>query len=456
MKYPTPLIFQNIFNSLTKFWQAVSIVDAEGEAIGVTDSALDISMSNNGIIDENNSTNIALDAGVSFAGDVTEVKDFGIIYITTKSDVASGVDGLSVQQSSDGINFDHSDEYTVNANTGKTFSFQAGARYFRIVYTNGAEDQSWFRLQTLFKKGNGKPSSHRIQDSINDEDDAELVKSILSAKFNGAGYGNITATASGNLRTTDAESGLAIAKGDVEGTTFIHKFGAAPDYDIADGFVTVWDGAEDNEPYEAMQYTYSVTDDIDYLSAQDNGDTQLVEVQGLDIDYNLVIQTKTLTGQTPVELDAHLLRIFRIKNIDSSDLANHIFCYVSAGTTVTAGVPQDGAKVRAVVHGANNQTEMAVFTIPAGKTGYMRDWYASTAGAKRDSSHTIRVLARPFGQVFQLKHTGNIDVTGTSYIKHNYIEPEVFSEKTDIEIRMNTNQNEAGVAAGFDIVLIDN
>jgi len=32
----------------------------------------------------------------------------------------------------------------------------------------------------------------------------------------------------------------------------------------------------------------------------------------------------------------------------------------------------------------------------------------------------------------------------------------VFSEKTDIEMQMDTNQNEAGVAAGFDIVLVDN
>ena len=31
-----------------------------------------------------------------------------------------------------------------------------------------------------------------------------------------------------------------------------------------------------------------------------------------------------------------------------------------------------------------------------------------------------------------------------------------FTEKTDIEIRMDTDQDIAGVSAGFDIVLVDN
>jgi len=369
--------------------------------------------------------------------------------------VASAVDGLQIQQSSDGTNWDHCDEFSIPATTGKNFSINPYAKWMRVVYTNGATGQTAFRLQTILK-ATGRPSSHRIQDSIVDDDDAELVKSVLTGKDPDGHFHNVTATHDGDLMISDNSNGLAIAQGNVTGTSFIHKFGAAPDFDTGDGFVTVWDGAEDNEPYESMQYVYSTTADIDYLSAEDNGDTQEVEIQGLDSDYNLIVQTKTLTGQTPVALDTPLIRVFRMKNIGSSDFLDHVFCYVSAGTTVTNGVPQDGAKVRAVVHNGNNQTEMAIFTIPAGQTGYMRDWYASTAGARRDSSHTIRVIARPFGQVFQLKHTGNIDVNGTSYVKHTYTEPEVFSAKTDIEIRMDTSHNIAGVAAGFDIVLVDN
>jgi len=265
---------------------------------------------------------------------------------------------------------------------------------------------------------------------------------------------NIGATDSGNLKTTNAENGLSIAKGNVAGSTFIHKFGAAPDFDTADGYVNIWDGAND-AIINAMQYVYSTTADITSLSSSNNGDTQDIEVQGLDVNYDLVVQTKTLTGQTEALLDTPLIRVFRMKNVGSTDVAGILYCYTSAAT-VAVGVPSPSSTIRAAVNNGNNQTLMAIYTIPAGKTGYMRDWYASTAGAKRASSHIIKVEARPFGQVFQLKHVASINDVATSYIQHTYVEPEVFAEKTDIQILMNTDQNEAGVSAGFDIVLIDN
>ena len=250
--------------------------------------------------------------------------------------------------------------------------------------------------------------------------------------------------------------GLEVAKSNRQGHSFIHKFGAAPDFDIADGFVTVWDAAEDDTAWELMQYVYSTTDAIDSVSSTDAGDTVDVEIQGLDGNYDLVTQTITLNGQTRVALTTDLIRVFRVKNVGATDLAGHVIVYENDTTVVVPGVPDDPNLIRAVVHPENNQTEMAIYTIPAGYTGYMRSWYCSTAGAKRDSGHTMLLFARPFGQVFQLKHKSNIEVSGTSQTQHEYVEPEKFEEKTDIEIRMDTDQDIAGVAAGFDIVLVKN
>ena len=67
-------------------------------------------------------------------------------------------------------------------------------------------------------------------------------------------------------------------------------------------------------------------------------------------------------------------------------------------------------------------------------------------------------FSRPDGGVFQLKHLSSLMETGTSLFNHEYVEPEVFSAKTDIEIRMSTltsGVTAASVSAGFDIVLID-
>lgn len=409
-----------------------------------------------GQVSESNSSVALLGVDGVFPGVGVETLDYGFIFVTVFSDVASAVDGLTTQISSDGITWRNADSYTIPANAEKTYAFQPNKKYFRVNYTNGGTEQGVFDLHTLFKKTASLDSSHRIQDSISVEDDARLVKSVLSAKNPDGTFINIQATNSGNLRITDAESGLAIAKGDVANTTFIHKFGNAPDFDTGDGIVTIWDGA-DSGGVDEMDYIYSTTADIDSLSSSAAGDTQDVEVQGLDTNYALVTQTITLTGQTRKALDTDLIRIFRVVNVGATDNAGTIYCYVN--TALSSGVPIDTTQVRALVHIGNNQTLMAVYTIPAGKTGYMRDWFASIAGANKTSNYLIELRARPFGQVFQLKHTSSLSDVGTSYQQHKYEEPEVFAEKTDIEIRVQATAagvTAASISAGFDIVLIDN
>lgn len=445
-------------NGKQKLIQFVGLIGADGGSMTITDGAINVNNANNGIIDTNNSTTQILGANGIFTGTATEIKDFGIIYITTKSDVSSAVDGLSIQQSSDGINWDHCDEYTVNANSGKTFSFQAGAQYFRIVYTNGITAQTFFRFQTLFKKGNGKPSSHRIQDAINNDDDAELIKAVLTAKTDGDGFDNINATASGNLKTTDAESGLAIAKGDVIGTTFVHKFGNAKDFDTADNEVTIWDGAEDGEPWELMNYVYSTTADIDSISSSSNSDSQNISIQGLDSNYNLVNQIITLNGQTRVALITPLIRVFRAFNDNGVDLLGHVIVYVNGA--ISGGIPTNKSDIRAIVDPINQQTLMCVYTIPNGKTGFMRDWYMATSGGNKSSNYVVRLVSRNENKVFRTKHKSAMDSLAPIPYQHQYTEPEVFAERTDIEMRVQSIASPVStgnsVSAGFDIVLIDN
>jgi hypothetical protein len=135
-----------------------------------------------GEVDPNNSTVTPLAADATFTGEATEILDFGFIFVNTISNVPSATDGLMVEQSSDGTNWDGSDEYSVPANKGKTYSFQAGYKYYRVVYKNGDAEQTFFRLQSILKSVAAKPSSHRIQDPITDDDDAELQKSVITGE----------------------------------------------------------------------------------------------------------------------------------------------------------------------------------------------------------------------------------------------------------------------------------
>ena len=253
---------------------------------------------------------------------------------------------------------------------------------------------------------------------------------------------------------------LEIARGNIAGMTFIHKFGEAPDFDTGDNFVDVWDGANDSAAVDQNLYVYSTSADIDSLSSSNAGDTQKIEVQGLDGNYNLVTQTITLTGQTTKSLNTNLLRVFRMKNVGSTNLAGNLYCYVSGGV-VTAGVPQTDADVRAIISlhatgDSHNQTLMALYTIPAGKTGYLCSFYASSIGAIKTAVKEIHLDIRPFGQVFQSKHTSSLTDTGTSHFLHHYSIPEVIPTKADIRMQADTDVSGAGVSAGFDLILVDN
>jgi len=397
-------------------------------------------------------------ADADWVSDVINIKDYGIVFINVYSDVGSAVNGLLIEESINGTQWGrHDDNYTVPAGKGKNYSVNAYANFLRVSYTNGGSDQGIFELQIKINVG-GLSSSHRIQDQIVEEDDASLVKAVITGEDPVGHFHNVKTSHDGFLAITDNSSGLSIAQGNVTGTSFIHKFGSAPDFDTGDNRIDIWDGSEDDTVWEKFIYTYSSTDDVDSIVSESGSDTFDLEIQGLDANYDVVTQVKTLTGQTPVVLDTNLIRVFRLKNVGTSDNVGHVFCYVSGGT-VTAGVPQVAADIRAIIQTGNNQTLMAIYTVPAGKTGYMRSFFAGTAGGNRSTNYVIDLFARPFGQVFQLKHKSALVESGTSHWNHIYTEPEIFQEKTDIVIRVQITDNAitgASVSAGFDIVLVDN
>jgi hypothetical protein len=306
----------------------------------------------------------------------------------------------------------------------------------------------------MLKKQPIKWSSHNVDDPITDEDDTELVKAVNTGRDPNGTYRNVNVTVDGDMSISDNSSGLAIAQGLVTGQSNINKFGNAPDFDTGDNEVTVTDLANDAVAWQQMVYPFSSTADIDRISSSDNSDTQDIEIQGLDSNYDLVTQIKTLTGQTPVALDTSLIRVFRMKNVGTTDCAGYVFCFVDV--TTTGGVPDTPANIRAVIDNGNNQTEMAVYTVPNGKTGYIREIYASTAGGSRATNYSVKLKIRPNGGVFQLKHRRAIN--DDKDLEKVFDTPEVASAKSDIIITaqaLAASITGSSLSAGFDIILVD-
>ena len=282
-----------------------------------------------------------------------------------------------------------------------------------------------------------------------------VVSRIVGIDSNGA-FHQASMSTNGDLTIIDNASGLSIAQGNVTGSSPIQKFGKAVDYDTADGFVTIWDGADDAN-INQMQYQYSATANIDSVISSSASDTFSIEIQGLDSDWNLVTQNVTLTGQTRVALTTSLIRVFRMLNDNGSDNVGHVYCYTDNSAT-TAGVPDDPTTVRAVIQPGKNQTLMAVYSVPANKTAYILLTYADPATSSKSSNYEVEFRVRPFGKVFNIKDDRAISDTYGGY-QRPYKVPLKIDAKSDIEMRVKalaSNITQASTSGGFDIVLVDN
>jgi hypothetical protein len=155
-----------------------------------------------GTVSSGNTTTALLGAGATFTGVGEDILNFATLTISIHSDVVSAAQGLKIQFSLDNTEWHTTDEYTYENNgIFKTYSLQRVARYFRLIYTNGPDPQTHMELSVIFNPVAGVASSHRIGDTIKNEDDAQLMKSVLSGQAPIGDQINIVATAAGALKT---------------------------------------------------------------------------------------------------------------------------------------------------------------------------------------------------------------------------------------------------------------
>ena len=230
---------------------------------------------------------------------------------------------------------------------------------------------------------------------------------------------------------------LEVAKGNISGHSIMNKFGQNSALQTG-AYEDIWDGGG------TYSYPAAATASITHLYST-AADVQPIEVQGLSADGTLTVQTITLTGTTVVALTTPLWRVFRLKNMGTVNNAGVVHASVS-----------DKATSYAQIGIGNNQTLMALYTIPLGKTGYLVQSSASLAGLQSAYYVGIKMHARPFGGVFQLKATNGVSTTGSSFTALDRPLPEKIGALTDIKMSAITSKNDGIINARFSILLIDN
>lgn len=159
-----------------------------------------------------NTTNTPLAADEVFTGSgFQDMKDYGMLTISVTADVDSATDGLEIQWSQDGVTAVDADVFTILGGISKTFTFGPAHRYYRVKYTNGGSDQTDFHLASVIRRTYVKPSSHRIADNIVGDDDAELVKAVLTGIKPDGTFDNANLTQKKNLKVSLDEFGDSTA-----------------------------------------------------------------------------------------------------------------------------------------------------------------------------------------------------------------------------------------------------
>lgn len=226
-----------------------------------------------------------------------------------------------------------------------------------------------------------------------------------------------------------------IAEGSVNGLSFIRKFGHNDD--VGASLETVW-GAGGLYPWptsaEILKVSSSdVNDDGDPV----NAGARTMQLFGLDANYAVQNETITLNGQTAVVTTKSYIRVYRAVVLTAG---------ASLGNEGTISVKDNADAVTLLtIEPLKNQSLVAIFTIPAGCTGFITSWFAAVSS---NQVVEAELFVRPFGQVFQVRTL--VEINQQPY-DQSWIFPESVPEKSDIDMRAAATGGGGSVSGGFEL-----
>jgi len=174
-----------------------------------------------------------------------------------------------------------------------------------------------------------------------------------------------------------------------------------------------------------------------------------ITIQGLDQNWAVASETVTLAGASAsAATSTTFIRVFR--------------AYVATTGTYTGTntgnivIETTGGVVMAGILAGYSQTQMAIYTVPAGMTGYVRRISASVDATKattvefwrRDNADTVSAP-------YSAKRLWNVFASLSGAASENFGSPVgPFAAKTDIWVSATGPAGGTGVSAEFDLVLV--
>lgn len=370
-----------------------------------------------GLVSTANSTATPLNAGQTFTGtgELNNLPDVAVSCVTDQDGT------LYMEFSSNGTNWDSSISVTLRPGLHEFHKNIKGSRYFRARVTNtSASNQTYLRLHVSY--GSFSPVTSSLNSTVQQNSDAITTRTISEE--------------------------LAIAENLFAGHSIVNKFGTNADIDTTTDPEDIWEGGglytgfADNA--EVLRVQSSATTD----ASGNTGATQ-VRITGLDANYNVLSETVTLNGTTPVTTTNLFLRAHTATVVTVGSAG------VNAGT-ITVRQNTTTTNIMLTIAIGRNQSNCSAYTVPAGYTAYMRAMHVAISGtsiANTPSAAEGNIWTRSFNMPFRSRRP--FTVSSSFRLYDQIYGGLVFTEKSDIILRINTTSGDnTSVSGGYDLILV--
>lgn len=213
-------------------------IDVNGTAVSSTNPLLIGAMA---IQDTGNSTTATLGSGGNFTGTAFDLNSYSSWSINIFSDKASSSNGLVVQWSDDGTNWDFSDAITYVASVGNMITFGRKARYVRLNYTNTNSAQTVFRVTAYAQPLSVRQTRKFVGSAISDGETGQVVIAGIQGHTTAGGgaWVDVKVSPSGSLSANVSGSTLGANSGVDIGDVTINNASGASAVNIQDGGNTI-------------------------------------------------------------------------------------------------------------------------------------------------------------------------------------------------------------------------
>jgi len=190
-------------------------------------------------------------------------------------------------------------------------------------------------------------------------------------------------------------------------------------------------------------------------AAADNGAKQ-VKIQGLDENYLEQEETFTLNGQTPITSSKTFSRVnMAFITYAGSEEVNTGDINIGYGTW-SSGVPSNYISQ---ITAGEGQSQMAVYTVPKNKRGYMLKWSSSILTGASDKAANIQLIYRENNGVNQtvrkVKDQVGLGTDSMNIFQRQNGFPDFIPPKTDVFLRVEQVTATADITGEFSLVLVD-